>query len=88
MGRSEGVGTGHSEEEQEPVERNDTVSSASRRRPSTHMGNLMAAWLLREMSDIGRFGELTRERRMRALESALFMVGYELPLGETRSPGN
>ena len=52
------------------------------------MGNLMAAWLLREMSDIGRFGELTRERRMRALESALFMVGYELPLGETRSPGN
>ena len=47
--------------------------------------NLMAAWLLGEMSAAGRFGEVQPHRRMRALESALFMVGYELPLGN-RAP--
>ena len=41
----------------------------------------MAAWLLGELSEAGRFGELPPVRRMRAIESALFMVGYELPLG-------
>ncbi len=44
--------------------------------------NLMAAWLLGEMSAAGRFGELPPQRRLRALESALFMVGYELPPGD------
>lgn len=43
--------------------------------------NLMAAWLLSDLSGEGSFGELPPDRRMRAMESALFMIGFELPLG-------
>ena len=38
--------------------------------------NVMAAWLLRPLSAEGPFGELLPERRILALQSALFMVGY------------
>lgn len=45
--------------------------------------NVMAAWLLGEVATYDCFGRLPRERQSRALEAALFMVGYELPaLGE------
>ena len=41
--------------------------------------NLWAAWILGEMCREGRFGGLAPRRQMRALEAALFMIGYELP---------
>jgi hypothetical protein len=43
--------------------------------------NIMAAWLLGELSALSRFGQLPAQRRLRALESALFMIGYEIPVG-------
>ena len=36
----------------------------------------MAAWLLGPMSELGPFAELPIERRLLAVESALFMIGY------------
>ena len=39
--------------------------------------NLKAAWLLGKLSKLGKFGELPAERRVAALERALFMIGYE-----------
>ena len=40
--------------------------------------NLRAAWLLGALADHGgQFNTVPRERRVRALESALFMLGYE-----------
>lgn len=41
--------------------------------------NVMAAWLLGEIATYDCFGGLPEDRRLRALEAALFMVGYELP---------
>ena len=40
------------------------------------VSNLMAAWLLGPMSELGPFAELPIERRLLAVESALFMIGY------------
>ena len=41
--------------------------------------NVRAAWVLGELAGEGRFGALPPRRRPRALEAALFMIGYELP---------
>ena len=41
--------------------------------------NVRAAWVLGEVCGEGRFGDLPPARRLRALEAALFMIGYELP---------
>ena len=41
--------------------------------------NVRAAWILSEVCGEGRFGDLPPGRRLRALEAALFMIGYELP---------
>ena len=41
--------------------------------------NVWAAWVLGEVACEGRFGKLCANRRLRALEAALFMIGYELP---------
>ena len=41
--------------------------------------NVWAAWILSEVRCEGRFGELDADHRLRALEAALFMIGYELP---------
>ncbi len=43
--------------------------------------NLKAAWLLGELSRHGPFDALPSERRVMAIQSALFMIGYE-PLTE------
>lgn len=42
------------------------------------VSNIRAAWLMNEMSRWGRFGELPPANRMRALEAALFMVGFRV----------
>ena len=39
--------------------------------------NLKAAWLLGELADQGAFATLSVERRVWALQSALFMIGYK-----------
>ena len=41
--------------------------------------NVRAAWVLNAVSGEGKFGSLEPKRRLRALEAALFMIGYELP---------
>jgi len=41
------------------------------------VANLHAAWLLEMLAQIGRFGALHNSERVLALQSALFMVGYE-----------
>ena len=41
--------------------------------------NLRLAWILGEVCREGRFGNLVPHRQLRALEAALFMIGYELP---------
>lgn len=41
--------------------------------------NIEAAWILGEVCCEGRFGGLDPRRQLRALEAALFMIGYELP---------
>ena len=41
--------------------------------------NLRAAWLLGEASRLGPFGRILGSGALRALESALFMIGYSLP---------
>ena len=48
--------------------------------------NLWAAWILGAVCDKGRFGGLPPGRRLRALEAALFMVGYELPTAVGKRP--
>ncbi len=45
--------------------------------------NLMSAWLFSVISQIDCFGELPEGRRIRAIEAALFMIGYELPTPAT-----
>ena len=42
--------------------------------------NVRAAWVLGAVRDEARFGGLDPCRRLRALEAALFMIGYELPV--------
>ena len=44
--------------------------------------NVRAAWVLGEVCREGRFGDLLPDRRLRALEAALFMIGYEIPDGQ------
>ena len=44
--------------------------------------NVRAAWVLAAVAGEGPFGELPPRRRLRALEAALFMIGYELPAPE------
>ena len=41
--------------------------------------NVWTAWILGEVCGEGRFGNLPEAYRLRALEAALFMIGYELP---------
>ena len=41
--------------------------------------NIWAAWILGEVCREGKFGGLVQRRQLRALEAALFMLGYELP---------
>ena len=41
--------------------------------------NIRAAWVLGEVCREGRFGGLVQHRQLRALEAALFMIGYKLP---------
>ena len=41
--------------------------------------NIRAAWILGVVCREGRFGGLVQDRQLRALEAALFMIGYELP---------
>ncbi len=41
--------------------------------------NVWAAWILGEMKDEGKFDCLKPHLRLRSLEAALFMVGYEIP---------
>ena len=43
--------------------------------------NVRAAWILGEVCGEGRFADLPSARRLRALEAALFMIGYEIPEG-------
>lgn len=43
------------------------------------VSNLKAAWLLEPLAEQGLFGELPRPRRLLALQSALFMIGYTTP---------
>ena len=45
------------------------------------MHNLRASWLLQEVVNqpSNQFYQLQEEQRLRALEAALFMIGYELP---------
>lgn len=50
--------------------------------------NVRAAWILGIVACEGDFGKLPTERRIRALEQALFMIGYELPHGCPEPPGN
>ncbi|MDA1196063.1 MAG: hypothetical protein O2894_12905 [Planctomycetota bacterium] len=47
--------------------------------------NLMAAWLLTEAAGRACFGALPPDQRLRALEAALFMVGYDLPPAEPQA---
>ena len=48
--------------------------------------NIWAAWILGEVCREGEFGGLVPRRQLRALEAALFMIGYELP-GRPRAFG-
>lgn len=41
--------------------------------------NVWAAWVLGEVRNEGQFGTLASTHRLRAIEAALFMIGYELP---------
>ncbi len=41
--------------------------------------NVWAAWVLGEVACEGSFAKLAANRRLRALEAALFMIGYTLP---------
>ena len=41
--------------------------------------NLRAAWLLGQVSRLGPFGDLPEDEALRALEAALFMVGFAVP---------
>ena len=47
--------------------------------------NVMAAWLLGQLVDAPCLAPLPPARRIRALEAALFMIGYDLP---TNWPGD
>ena len=48
--------------------------------------NVIAAWLLGGLADYGSFGELPPPRRLLALQSAMFMLGYCAILGDAWSP--
>lgn len=45
--------------------------------------NIKASWLLKEVAGkSSKFNLLPESERLRALEAALFMIGYEIPLGD------
>ena len=48
--------------------------------------NVRAAWILGKVCSEGRFGNPPEACRLRALEAALFMIGYELPRHDRRQP--
>ena len=48
--------------------------------------NIRAAWLLGELSATGCFGDLPQSERVFALQSGLFMIGFEIPLAGQQSP--
>ena len=50
--------------------------------------NVWTAWILGALQEEGRFGKLPEAYRLRALESALFMIGYELPRDSHSRGGN
>ena len=43
------------------------------------ISNLKTAWMLEPLAQIGEFGGLPGNRRLLALQSALFMIGYTVP---------
>lgn len=45
------------------------------------VSNVKAAWLLGELAVLGEFGKLPANRRVSALQAALFMIGYK-PLSQ------
>ena len=47
--------------------------------------NLKAAWLIGALADLGEFGTLPAERRVWALQSALFMIGYKPLVTDTQA---
>jgi hypothetical protein len=60
-----------------------TLGSGQVRKYAT--SNLKAAWLLEPLAELGQFGQLSAGRRLLALQSALFMVGYE-PIKQGSQP--
>lgn len=48
--------------------------------------NVIAAWLLRALADHGEFGGLEPDQRLRALQSAMFMLGYCPVTGDASFP--
>ena len=44
--------------------------------PAFASSNIRASWLVGEMAQRGRFADVSSELRGRALEAALFMIGY------------
>ena len=48
--------------------------------------NVIAAWLLRALADHGEFGCLEPDQRLRALQSAMFMLGYRPVTGGASFP--
>ena len=48
--------------------------------------NVIAAWLLRALADHGEFGDLEPDQRLRALQSAMFMLGYRPVTGDASFP--
>ena len=50
--------------------------------------NVIAAWLLGDLADHGPFGELPHHRRLLALQSAMFMLGYRPIVGDSWSPAD
>ncbi len=48
--------------------------------------NVIAAWLLGDLAAYGPFGELPQPRRLLALQSAMFMLGYRPILDDGWSP--
>lgn len=45
------------------------------------IANVRAAWLIGALGQSGEFGTIEPARRLLALQSALFMIGYEIPRG-------
>ena len=48
--------------------------------------NVIAAWMLADLADHGPFGTLASDRRLLALQSAMFMLGYRRMVGAACFP--